>query len=213
MLFNMSEQFSVSLDGAEKTLPALSDDELMEIAASDNSGAECRAAFETLVTRHQSLVLGLAVRFLGSREKGRDVTQDVFLSLWAERESYRPEGKFRSYLASVCLNRCRVVTRTATNRGRKHELFGEDLKVLPDTGESEPLDTLIETERRNEIQQYLTRLSPQCRQVMIHRFTQDMPLAEIAEIAQMPIGTVKSHVQRGLEKIRMMMKKEREKGR
>ena len=72
-------------------LSELDDDDLMRLA---RAGRE--DAFEALLRRHQPLVLGVAARFLADRALGRDVMQDVFLSLWRERERYKPQARFRS---------------------------------------------------------------------------------------------------------------------
>ena len=183
----------------------LLDDDLMRLAALDR-----RDAFETLIHRHQQLVFGLATRYLGNREKGRDVTQDVFLSLWADRHKYRPSGKFRSYITSVCLNRCRVVSRGMSRQAGKVAEYAQEIAAEAPDGRGRadmPLDSLLESERRKEIQGYLTKLPENCRTVMIYRYTHDMPLAIIAETTGMPLGTVKSHLLRGVHRIRQMMKK------
>ena len=181
---------------AVETLP---DDDLMKLAALDR-----RDAFEALVTRHQGMVFGLAARFMGNRDLGRDITQDVFLSLWAERQRYRAAGKFKAYLASICLNRCRVVSRSLRNRMKKRAELEQETVASPAPNEL-PLASLLALERRKEIQGYLTQLPEMCRAVMIFRFTHGLPLAEIAERMDMPLGTVKSHVIRGVRRIRRMM--------
>ncbi len=107
------------LDGAD-----LEDDDLMLLCRQDRHDA-----FEVLVQRHEALAFGLATRFLGDRSLGRDVAQDVFLSIWAERERYRPRGRFRSYLVSVTLNRCRHLARQRGSHKRKVSGLNRDSAV------------------------------------------------------------------------------------
>ena len=201
----MTQKLRIVPDPETPAVDALSDDDLMRLAALDR-----RDAFEALVVRHQRLVFGLATRFLGSREQGRDVTQDVFLSLWAERRKYRPEGRFRSYLTSVCLNRCRVIARRPEHRSWDNDDVLQATAAMPDTaGKEIPLESLLREEQQKAVQRYLTTLPENCREVMIYRFTHEMPLGEIADMTGMPVGTVKSHILRGLGRIRKMMKRGR----
>jgi RNA polymerase sigma-70 factor (ECF subfamily) len=184
----------------EQQTGALTDDDLMRLVALNR-----KDAFETLVARHQALVFGLATRYLGDRQAGRDVTQDVFLSIWAGRDKYRPIGKFLSYLTSVCINRCRVVARGRRNLLRKVASFGQEASTASSPGDEVPLDALLDMERRKEIQHHLTRLPEKTRLVMIYRFVHDMSLGDISEVTGMPIGTVKSHIARGTKRIRKMI--------
>src|SRR5687768_12459378 len=93
-----------------------SDDDLMRLARDGR-----RDAFEALVSRYTALVIGTASRFLGDRQKGREVAQDVFLMLWAERDRYVPQGKLRNLLVTMAFNRCRMVARTMKSDASKTE--------------------------------------------------------------------------------------------
>jgi RNA polymerase sigma-70 factor (ECF subfamily) len=189
-------------DATEHPMDSLSDDDLMRLAAL------CRKdAFEILVIRHHAFVFGLAARFLGNRQMGRDIAQDVFLALWADRDKYQPKGMFKSYLAAVCLNRCRVTARGMKNQDKRAMRLHSEARG--DLGEAAdlPLDELLKRERNKEIQERLAMLPKAERAVLIYRFTHDMPLSDIGELTGMPLGTVKSHVSRGLLRIRRMLTK------
>lgn len=181
------------------------DDELMLLVRANH-----QAAFEILVRRHQALVLGLATRTLGDASLGRDIAQDVFLALWAERERYELRGRFRSYLVACTIHRCQVVGRQARGRERKHG-------ALAATGESQPevpmddeaLRALVEAEERREVRRKLTLLPEKMREVLILRFTQDLPLQEIASLTGLREGTVKSHLFRGLARLHRLIGKDR----
>jgi RNA polymerase sigma-70 factor (ECF subfamily) len=191
------------VDGkTEKKLGDLPDDDLMILAR-----AERKDAFEALVRRHQTLVLALATRFLGDKALGRDVTQEVFLSLWAERYRYRPRGHFRSYLVSVTHHRCHYVARQRRSHGRKLGNLARNMAV----GQPEPelpLETLVAAEKAREVRRKLEKLPERIRQVLILRFTQDCSLQEIAELTGLPLGTVKSHLFRGLKRLNRLIGKE-----
>ena len=163
-------------------------------------------AFEALMRRHQPLVLGVAARFLADRALGRDVMQDVFLSLWRERERYRPEGRFRSYLLSLTLHRCHAVARTLRSQRRRATQLAS---VLPDgSGPDEPIGILVERERARELHALLGSVPVRQREVLILRFGEELELEEIARATGRPLGTVKSHLFRGLKALREMLHRE-----
>ncbi|MCB9655288.1 MAG: sigma-70 family RNA polymerase sigma factor [Deltaproteobacteria bacterium] len=164
-------------------------------------------AFEILVERHRVLVFGLATRFLGNKEAGRDVAQDTFLALWAERARYSARGKFRSYLVSMVMHRCHHLVRHQKTRSTK-------LTELVLRAQDEPLPTevqlttLVERERAENVRAALTELPEKCRNVMILRFAHDLPLEEIADVTSMPLGTVKSHIFRGIQRLQKRLRGE-----
>ena len=199
----MNASPSIKLVQAQRPqqLGDLADDDLMLLAR-----RERQDAFELLVQRHQGLVFGLCTRYLGDRVQGRDVTQDVFLALWAEKDRYRPSGKFRSYLVSMAMHRCHYVARQQrSNRDKvdQYKSSGAGEKSDP----ALPLAALVEHERAQEVRQALTQLPEKCREVMILRFNQELPLEEIAELTGMPLGTVKSHVFRGLQRLHAILQR------
>jgi len=189
----------VGAEEAAAEADALDDDDLMRLARAGRQDA-----FERLVRRHQALVLGLATRWLSDPAEGRDVAQDVFLALWAERDRYRPNGRFRSYLVSMTCNRCRVAARQRRSHGRKVSGLAAQGPAAPaDPGA--PLERLVEAERAREVRRLLGALPEKTREVVILRFTHELPLADIAELTGLPLNTVKSHVHRGLERLHALL--------
>ncbi len=185
-----------------RQLDELADDDLMLLTRANREDA-----FETLIRRHQSLVLGLSVRYFADRSLGTDVTQDVFLALWAERERYRGRGKFRSYLFSMTMHRCHVVARQRKSHLRKLANVAQDNRARA-TEADQALDTLVEAERAREVRELLTRLPGKMRRVMILRFTHELALEEISSITGLPLGTVKSHLFRGVRRLAKLLQEE-----
>ena len=102
----MDSGLKIIQGGQPQALEDLSDDELMLLAAADR-----KAPLGVLIDRHQPVVLGFSTRFLGDHAAAEDVTQEVFLTLWAERRRYEPRGRLRSYLLTLAVNRCRTTIR------------------------------------------------------------------------------------------------------
>ncbi len=157
-------------------------------------------AFETLVRRHQRLVLGLALRFLGDRAAARDVAQEVFLALWAEREEYQPRGRFKAYLVSSTLHRCNCTRRRLETKTRA-------LNALPPVvhGSAGVLEHLVEREREREVRASLEQIPERSREVLVLRYSHGLSLEEIAAMTSQPLGTVKSQVFRGLRRLQELL--------
>jgi len=175
----------------------ISDDDLMLLSKSGH-----KSAFEALYRRYRDLVYGFAIRYLNNRALGRDVTQDVFLSLWAERDRYQPRGRFRSYLISVALHRCQYVARQhASDQTKALEAARTSISGEAADGS---LEKLLEKERNYTVREKLTDLPPTLREVMILRFVNGLSLQEIAEVTEIPLGTIKVRVFRGLKRLHSM---------
>jgi RNA polymerase sigma factor (sigma-70 family) len=194
------------VDGSQpKTCGEPTDDELMLLARANH-----QAAFETLVRRHQKLVLGVAIRYVGDATLGRDIAQDVFLGLWAERHRYQSRGLFRSYLVSSTIHRCQFVVRQRRTHERKHgELAQQNAGSAAEAPiGNEALHDLVEGERRKIVREKLTLLPGKMREVLILRFTNDLSIEEIARSTGLRAGTVKSHLFRGVARLHRLLGKD-----
>ena len=106
----------------------LNDDELMARIVQEDEGA-----FRILIERHQDRVYGTAARMMGGAgPEAEEVAQDIFLRVWRSAGTYRPEGRFVTWLMTVVRNQ--IFTRTG-QRNRRRDIDGEDF-VDPETGES-----------------------------------------------------------------------------
>lgn len=106
----------------------LSDDELMARVVQEDE-----EAFRVLIERHQDRVYGTAARMMGGAgPEAEEVAQDIFLRVWRSAGTYRPEGRFVTWLMTVVRNQ--IFTRTG-QRKRRRDIDGEDF-VDPETGES-----------------------------------------------------------------------------
>jgi RNA polymerase sigma-70 factor, ECF subfamily len=187
--------------GRAEDLAGLADDDLMLLSRQGR-----RDAFEVLVARHTRLVLGTAIRFLGDRATGREVAQDVFLMLWSERERYVPKQKLKSLLITMTFNRCRALSRQRKNDRKKSETLAMLDHDVSDP--ATPLEQLLEQNRAAIVRAELTRLPEPVREILILRFAQDLSVQEIAEVTDKPVGTIKSHLFRGLKKLAQIFSKE-----
>lgn len=155
-----------------------------------------RDAFDTLVRRYQPFALRVAARYLGQAAAAKDAAQNAFVEVYRALPNYQPRGKFRAYFRKVLVNQCRMAYRR-THRREVVEAWAD--ANPPDI--SGPDEVLLREQRR-EIEQAVAMLSEKLRVVVVLRFAGGLTYREIAETLDLPVGTVKSRLFAGLDKLR-----------
>ena len=154
-------------------------------------------ALEAAYERWAALVYTLALRMLRDGEDAQDVTQEVFLSAWRGRNKYRPEQRpLPAWLTGIARH---VVFDRMSARSRDHRLH-ERVVVNHLDDEEAPIaeavaDTLV-------VADLLEHLEQPRRTVVELAFLQGLSHAEICARTGLPLGTVKSHIRRGLTQLR-----------
>jgi RNA polymerase sigma factor (sigma-70 family) len=160
----------------------------------------CRGRDETawreLVARHTRKVFGLAYRFTGRVDEAEDLTQEVFIKVYQTLDRYREsDGPFGAWLMAVARNHAIDHYR----RGRQERLRRSDnpavLETMPARGEH-PIRTLEREERARLVHRGLRALPVDLRLPLILCDLQGLPYEEIAAELQIPLGTVKSRINR-----------------
>jgi RNA polymerase sigma-70 factor, ECF subfamily len=181
---------------------SLADEELMQLVHDGDV-----RAFEVVFDRHSSAAFSLAYRMCGRRATAEDIVQDAFLSLWRSGSGYDPRrGSVRSWVLSVVHNRAVDAMR------RLGAKAGLD---VPDEGIAERLQaaetTDAEVERRDDARQVRTALDelpPDQRQVIELAYFGGFTHNQIAEMLDLPPGTVKGRMRLGLTKLRFFLGEE-----
>ncbi|MGW7072300.1 sigma-70 family RNA polymerase sigma factor [Streptomyces sp. NPDC054855] len=168
-----------------------------EIAAGFIRGDErCVAA---LYQRWGALVHTLAARALGDAREAEDVTQQVFLAAWRGRSGYRPDrGPLSAWLVGITRRKTADALTARTRRLALTTAAGVQVEtgVLPTHDHPEAaLDRVL-------IVQELGKLPPIQRLMLGMAFYQDLTQVQIAQRTGLPLGTVKSHIRRGLHRLR-----------
>ena len=143
------------------------------------------------------LVYSFCARSLGS-ERAKDVTQEVFLSAWRARDRYNPEkGRLGAWLMGITRNR--VIDNVRSEKRHSDRRADED---------SVELSTEAEVERTSDqmlVADALRELPERSREVIMLAYFHDLTHPQIAERTNIPLGTVKSDIRRGLARIRRHM--------
>lgn len=157
-----------------------------------------REAFGMLVELETTAIYRICLRILGRPHDAEDVTQEAFVAAYRSHRSYRGDGPPRAWLA-------RIATRLAFRRlsGRRPtveiESAAEPLATDPSV---EPPHAVIAAERRDEVRRAVVDLPEPYREVVALRFFGELSLAEVADATGRPVNTVKTHLRRGLERLR-----------
>ena len=153
--------------------------------------------FETLVRRYQARVLGHVSRMVGSREHALDLSQEIFLKVFQALDRYNPEYKFSTWLFRIAGN-------AAIDHLRRRRPRTVPLEVPPQEGSGklspseyrsfdlDPYGHLRNTQRGTAIARAIAALPPEFRELITLRHFTGLSYEEIAEIKEMPLGTVKN---------------------
>jgi len=158
----------------------------------------------TLYSQHADSARALASRLLFDRCEAEDVVQDVFLTLWRRPDCFDPDrGTARSWLLTVVRNRSLDHLR---RRCGKHSEDVTDLaERLPDPHADDMADELDAAARNKALWQMVDALPP-CQADLIRRaYVSGQTHQEIACETGLPLGTVKSRIRLGLDKLRCAM--------
>lgn len=165
--------------------------------------AEDHAAFAELMARWRGRIRDLCGRWLGDVALGEDVTQNVFTRIFERRREYRPTGRFSTWLWRVALNLCRDEHRRrsarpgwpATVEADPPENRGEaELLARVPSAEPSPDAQAARHEEGELVRAAVLRLPESLRTVIVLRHYQDLKLREIAEVLEIPEGTVNSRM-------------------
>ncbi|HEU4390713.1 MAG TPA: sigma-70 family RNA polymerase sigma factor [Blastocatellia bacterium] len=166
---------------------ALSEEAWVKAARGDQT------AFAEVVRVHQSRVFSLAFHFLRDRALAEEVAQEVFLDLYRNTAAIKSAAHLTFWLRKVATNRCIDHARRAKSRP---QVSLEEIQE-PTTPTSQPDCLLSETLRR-----LVAALPETPRMVVILRYQEDLDPSEIANLLNMSINTVKSHLRRSLSLLR-----------
>jgi RNA polymerase sigma-70 factor (ECF subfamily) len=149
--------------------------------------------FETIVREHQSMVFSIAYRFLHDRELAEELAQDVFLQLHKNLSALKSPAHVTFWLHKVTGHRCIDYSR--------HRKPGREVN-LERTTEMASEAPMSDPMLASRLRKLVASLPPKSRMVVILRYEEELELAEIARVLGMPLGTVKSHLQRALATLR-----------
>ena len=149
--------------------------------------------------RHSRRIFNICYRFTGNRTESEDLAQDVFLRVYRTLASYRSaHGGFATWATSVTRNLL-IDHYRRTKRDRVTDSLDDAMPVVEnkESVARRPDEQALLGELSAQVQNALTKLSPELREAVILRDLQQLEYAEIQTVLEVPEGTVKSRINRG----------------
>ena len=181
------------------------DPELVQQSLQGNEGAFCE-----LVDRYRARIYTFVLRIVKNPEDAGDVSQEVFVRVYRSLKSYDQSRKFSSWLFKIAQNMAIDNLRT-----RRSDTFSLDEPVETEQGEFsyqlpsreiEPDSALESTEVAEALDVAIADLEPGYRSVIMLRHVEGKSYEEIAEIMELPLGTVKTYIYRARRMLRAHLK-------
>ena len=158
-----------------------------------NSGALC-----TIYEKYRADLLRVAAALLNTTSEAEDVVHDVFINFVRNAGTFNLTGSLKGYLATCVANKARNINRA--NQRKRTESLNSHLEI--ESGLKNPSQWIIETEQFGILNNALTHLPYEQREVIALRLQTDMKFEQIAAFQQASIKTVQSRYRYGLDKLR-----------
>ena len=164
------------------------------------------AAFRELLQRYERPVFNICLRMVRNREEAEDLSQDAFMKVFGMLERYNPAYAFSSWLFKITSNLC-----IDTIRKRKIDTLPMDQPVQSEAGEfarqyespgDDPERVYLKGEKMDQLTEAIGGLPPHYRVMIVLRHQQDLSYEEIAEVLDVPLGTVKARIHRAREMLK-----------
>lgn len=171
----------------------------------DEALAGASAAFGQLVVKYQDRLYNTVAHVLGSADEAQDVVQDAFVQAFLKLESFERESAFYTWLYRIAFNLA------VTRRRREKPTLSVD-QAREQTGEepqsrcSSPAARLEQQERARQVQAALATLTEEHRTILVLREIDGCCYETIAEILELPVGTVRSRLHRARMQLRDQLK-------
>jgi RNA polymerase sigma-70 factor, ECF subfamily len=186
----------------------LSDQEVVLMA---RAGRE--AAYRELIRRYERPIFALLFRMVRDRELAEDLSQETFIKALNAIESYRPEFKFSSWIFKIANNAAidhlrRRELDTLSLDGSPHAETPEAMQATAlqiGARQESPLDTVEAKELGGAIEIAIGRLRPEYRSCILLRHVEGRAYEEIAEMLDLPLGTVKTYIHRARNELRQAL--------
>ena len=179
-----------------------------ELVAQALKGEE--AAYAELLERFRRPIFSLIYRMVRDRELAEDLAQESFVKAFNNLDSYKPSYRFSSWLFKIANNHAidhlrRARLKTISIHGSPHATDAqreEETRIVLEASGETPEQEVVALELGGEIETAISRLRPEYQTAVILRHIESRPYEEIAEIMDVPIGTVKTFLHRARAELR-----------
>ncbi len=145
--------------------------------------------------QHQGRICAIAYGYLGDQDEAFDLAQEIFVRIYQRLDSCLEPQKFQSWMTSIARNACLDHLRRLKARPPRQDIPAEDMHNLQGST-ADPEQAWVSNNRKKLVFRALQELSQINREIILLKDIQDLPLEEIAQMLDLPVGTVKSRSHR-----------------
>jgi RNA polymerase sigma-70 factor (ECF subfamily) len=158
-------------------------------------------AFDRLVRKYQNMVFSLALRFLGNFQEAEDITQEIFITVFKQIETFRGESSMSTWLYRIAVNHCKnrikyLARRPVARERESMERSDSKAEGLFASKPAKPDEILEARETERFIMEALSDLDEDHKTILLLRELENLSYVEIADIMKLEEGTVKSKLHR-----------------
>ena len=163
-------------------------------------------AYNELVKRYKDRLLNFVFRYFNNREQAEDVVQDTLIKLYTHASYYKNIAKFSTWIFTIAKNNALTELRK-NKRKQTDSLWTEDGKVIDINSKEQSLDVKVQNEIAiDQLNKFLYEIPENFRMAVVLRDFQELSYDEISKILEIPIGTIKSRINRGRIQLAEKMK-------
>ncbi|MDP6457090.1 MAG: sigma-70 family RNA polymerase sigma factor [Candidatus Marinimicrobia bacterium] len=171
-------------------------------------------AFQELVKRYRDRLMNFVYRYVGNVEDAEDIVQDTFVKLFTKKHYYRPKAKFSTWIYTIASN----LAKTELRKKKRHKTSYLSQMGMEEKDFDLPIDDTTDeyTEGKfteGQIQIAIQKLPLHFRTAVILRDIQELSYEEISKILEVPLGTVKSRINRARLQLQEELKNVKQKRR
>ena len=163
-------------------------------------------AYNELVKRYKDRLLNFVLRYFNNVEQAEDVVQDTLIKLYTHASYYKNVAKFSTWIFTIAKNN--ALTELRKNKRKKTDsLWTDDGQVIDINSKEESLDSKVQNEIAiDQLNKFLDEIPENFRMAVVLRDFQELSYEEISTILEIPIGTIKSRINRGRIQLAEKMK-------
>lgn len=191
-------------------MPELSMDVSREERLISHAVAGDSAAFSELMTLHERRMYAVALRICANREDAQDCLQDAMLRIYRSLGSFKGQSSFSTWVYRITMNTCLDELRRRKSRNATSLDNLLDNGWSPSDDDNAPERHALASEQRRVIDRAIAELPEDMRSAVVLRDVQGFSYDEIAEMLEANIGTIKSRISRGREKLRLILRENAE---
>ena len=176
----------------------------------ERAGRGDAAAFEQLIAEHESRMYAVALRMCGNREDAQDCLQEAMIRIYRAISSFKGQSSFATWAYRITMNSCLDELRRRKNRQATSLDALLDVGFSPADEDNTPEHFSLAEERKRVLERAIGSLPEDMRSAVVLRDVQGMSYEQIADVLDTNVGTIKSRISRGRERLRQVLVKQPE---